>query len=64
MEEYLFPTVFCQHFCVAPREEGIFASVPIVLELIGQANDFCLYFEKGLKWCVMTCNMYVCSGLD
>lgn len=49
MEEYLFPTVFCQRFCVAPREESIFASVPIVLGLIGQANDFCVYFEKGLK---------------
>lgn len=37
---------FSWRICVDPREESSFASVPIVLGLVGQANDFCLCFEK------------------
>lgn len=56
--------VFCYCFCVALERESIFASVPIVQGLIEQADDFCMCFEKHLKWCLLPYNGYLCSGLD
>lgn len=50
-------------FLCSSREESIFASVPIVQGLIEQADDF-LCFGKGLKWCLLLYNGYLCSGLD
>lgn len=58
--------VFCSSFLLlllySSREESIFASVPFVQGLIEEADDFCLCFEKGLKWCLLPYNGALCSG--
>lgn len=62
--QFVFYNSFLLLFLCSSREESIFASVPIVQGLIEQADDFCLCFGKGLKWCLLLYNGYLCSGLD
>lgn len=62
--QFVFYSSFLLLFLCRSREENIFASVPIVQGLIEQVEDFCLCFEKGLKWCLSPYNGYLCCGLD
>lgn len=61
---FVFRSSFLLLLLCSSREESVFASIPIVQGLMERADDFCMHFEKGPKWCLLLYNGYLCSGLD